>query len=540
MFWHIGPSKKFVLLLLWVGVMLLCDNTHAQGMNLRKLLMPGDLSNLHAELEQDCQNCHTSFNKAAQNQLCLDCHEEIADDISTQQHYHGNLLSASLNTSPLVSNDVLNCQQCHTDHRGREQSLTRASSAHFDHDLTAFALVGKHASARCESCHQQAEPKREADTACISCHREEDAHKGNLGETCQDCHSAESWLEQSFDHSETTDFTLRYSHETLVCTSCHIEQQYEDTPQDCHQCHALDDVHAGGRGNQCANCHDEKDWSKAQFDHAHETEFALKGSHAKLNCKQCHRGEQLEQVAGTACIDCHQNDDTHLAQRGEQCGDCHSENTWSESTFNHSRATDFPLKGKHRELACESCHRRSTATDTPSNECIDCHRSQDIHEGNQGENCARCHSDSSWVGKVAFEHDLTDFPLSGLHALTSCEECHVSKPYRGIANQCLDCHEADDIHELSLGKSCETCHTSNGWSLWVFDHNEQTDFTLDGKHADLSCSGCHREPVKRKVNQNSLCVSCHRDDDIHDGEFGRYCESCHNTQNFDQISHIRR
>ena len=162
-----------------------------------------------------------------------------------------------------------------------------------------------------------------------------------------------------------------------------------------------------------------------------------------------------------------------------------------------------------------------------------------MHQGQQGSQCEKCHNEESWKGKVRFDHDLTKFPLIGLHAVTPCEECHAQATYKDTPTACVKCHETKDVHKRTLGTACETCHNPNDWRLWRFDHNRQTKFTLDGAHADLSCAACHTQPLQTAEKLPSDCVSCHRDDDVHNGSFGPLCGRCHNTKSFREIDVIR-
>ena len=50
----------------------------------------------------------------------------------------------------------------------------------------------------------------------------------------------------------------------------------------------------------------------------------------------------------------------------------------------------------------------------------------DVHKGQVGKKCERCHNQSGWTKEVFFDHDLARFPLIGIHAITPCEECHLS------------------------------------------------------------------------------------------------------------------
>lgn len=523
------PLWPLTVLLFIVFNSLSTSDVNAQSLNLKKLLMPDALSASHAHLEADCGNCHVGFKKEAQSALCLDCHEKIQSDLKNNSGYH----------SSLTTQEKSECQQCHTDHRGRTSSLTTLSASAFDHDKSDFPLIGKHIALNCAACHKPSEDgkikmKRDTEQNCVSCHREDDRHETQLGESCQDCHTAKNWQDTTFDH-DTTEFTLLGKHKNTRCAACHADQYFKNTPSTCYSCHLLDDIHKGKQGTQCNDCHQETDWAEMDFDHNTQTDFKLLGTHATAACAGCHKDSQFEAIKKTQCVDCHRNDDIHLNQRGSECKNCHNEKRWGDSTFSHDRDTDFSLKGQHQSLHCESCHSTNPYQDTLNNTCIACHQSNDIHKGKQGKNCARCHSESSWIEDVVFDHDLTNFPLIGLHAVTACEQCHVTKPFQAIENQCVDCHSTQDIHKKSLGSACHNCHTPNGWDIWRFDHNTETHFPLDGAHADLECSACHNTPTNDRVKAISQCVNCHKNDDKHDGEFGRRCDKCHQTNRFDQL-----
>ncbi|MEH6910590.1 MAG: hypothetical protein V7459_08375, partial [Oceanicoccus sp.] len=95
-------------------------------------------------------------------------------------------------------------------------------------------------------------------------------------------------------------------------------------------------------------------------------------------------------------------------------------------------------------------------------------------------------------------------------------------------SSCSACHQNDDSHKGSLGDDCSQCHTPNDWTLWLFNHNQQSDFMLEGSHQDLQCQLCHND----QQPLNKQCSSCHREDDVHRGSFGRQCQHCHNETSF--------
>jgi hypothetical protein len=229
----------------------------------------------------------------------------------------------------------------------------------------------------------------------------------------------------------------------------------------------------------------------------------------------------------------------HEGRNGARCEDCHGSAAWKPATFDHDRATKFPLRGGHRRTSCESCHTGSLHEQKLETTCVSCHRSQDPHQGQQGDDCGKCHGENGWKEKVAFDHELVRFPLLGLHAVVACEECHASAAFRGTDRTCVGCHAKVDAHERRLGQACEACHNPNGWKLWKFDHATQTSFALHGAHESVSCESCHREPVTGKISLSKTCFSCHVADDPHRGGFGRRCEDCHVEGGWDDLSRVR-
>lgn len=509
--------------LLCVMAMMLLVHKPAAAIDIESLVMPGKLIEGHAKYEKECRKCHRPFSKEGQSRLCLDCHEEVDEDVKQKRGFHG-----------LGGLGDTRCSTCHEDHLGRDANVMQFSRETFDHDLTDYPLEGGHAGVECGACHKQDEKFREASSVCHDCHKDDDVHKGNLGEKCEDCHKTRGWKKQDFDHDET-DFKLRGKHEDVACNSCHPNQRYEDTPTRCVDCHILNDIHAGRYGKKCNDCHRESEWKKIVFDHDKNTEYPLTGKHRDVACDTCHGGDLYDEDIGTDCVSCHRNDDQHRGQYGEKCDSCHRTAGWGKTKFNHDSETDFPLRGKHSDLLCSACHRGELEQEELGTECVDCHKDNDVHEGKQGEACANCHNEQGWGGEIRFEHDMSNFPLIGMHAVAPCEACHLSAVFEDASLECNECHSDDDVHELKLSPRCEICHNPNAWSLWEFNHNEQTEFVLDGGHEGLVCEACHTQPVKKKISQSMSCNACHRDDDVHEGRFGRFCERCHNTESFDTV-----
>lgn len=492
----------------------------AQAAQIETLVMPGPLIEGHAEKESECTQCHSRFSPKAQNNLCLNCHDKVADDIKAATGFHGKMQFS----------DSDSCALCHTDHKGRKANIVNLDRELFNHDKTDFPLRGGHNNQRCESCHESGKRWREAPSECHSCHKKQDVHKGRLGTDCASCHTPQRWLQQRFDHSKT-DFPLRGAHENTQCSACHPNQTYKNIPTQCNSCHAGNDVHRAGYGTQCATCHTPERWKSTRFDHD-KTRFHLQGAHADTACSSCHAPAVKAQGLTQSCNSCHAVDDVHRGRNGQQCADCHNSQSWKKTLFNHNKDTQFHLAGAHADAACNSCHAGGVKKNARVRECKACHNQDDAHDGKMAGDCASCHKPSGWNNDTRFDHDLTGMPLYGMHALATCESCHKNNEYVPLPLACDSCHSKQDKHKGALGSACGSCHNANDWKLWNFNH-DRTDFPLSGKHNGLTCASCHQQAPASATPQ--ACISCHQADDVHQGGFGRNCERCHSSDSFNHI-----
>lgn len=128
--------------------------------------------------------------------------------------------------------------------------------------------------------------------------------------------------------------------------------------------------------------------------------------------------------------------------------------------------------------------------------------------------CESCHTASAWKPirkKPEFDHNKTGYPLRGLHATVTCDECHAHPVFANVGRNCQDCHA--DIHRRRNGAQCDLCHRVAGWQVSVHSMNEHQDrFPLIGAHAIADCYSCHTAGAIGKFNRQGLsteCVSCH-------------------------------
>lgn len=460
-------------------------------------LSPGDLTRAHAALEgiSNCTQCHVLGDKVS-NEKCLDCHKAIRTRVQQGRGYH-------------VSREVKGkeCASCHSEHHGRKFEMVRFDEETFDHKLTGYALTGAHQRIDCRQCHKpdfvdHTDIKNPSttflglDDACLSCHT--DQHQGTLSSDCAQCHVTDAFAPASkFDH-DRANFALLGKHEDVDCAACHQTEM------------------RNGR----------------EFQVFTGLEFA--------NCNACH-------------------DDPHTNNLGTNCKACHTENSFTDfsatSRFNHN-TTNFPLKGKHKQLDCKTCHTLDATPQTifqdrlgvAVNDCNTCH--DDVHEGKFGLDCASCHNENSFTASInldAFNHNLTDFALEGRHQTVDCRECHVSESFTEPLpfNTCNACHV--DYHEgqftaANAGKDCASCHDVFGfeYSLFSIADHETTAFPLEGAHMATPCFACHQsDDTWQFASLETECVSCH--EDIHAGFIAstfypdRDCRACHITDTWQKL-----
>ena len=518
---------KFIF---YIVLLVTMSSQSVMASELEKLVMPGELARVHEKFETNCEECHQSFNKIGQNELCMNCHDHanIKNDVAKGMGYHGRIKNMK----------NIECNTCHTDHHGREASIINFTPGTFDHNKTDFTLKGKHTGIECKACHLSDKKYYEADKKCVDCHGKKDPHKDKLGKKCESCHNEKRWNEILYDHEKNTDFDLLDKHKEVKCDVCHVNNKYKDTPKNCYACHYVNDIHNGSQGKKCDSCHSVKSWETIKFDHDKKTKFPLKWKHADISCVSCHVSGGYKKKLKKNCISCHKPDDTHKGQYGKKCETCHAEKSWKSVTFNHDKDTKFNLEGIHKKLLCNDCHRSGLTKLKDKVDCYDCHKANDVHKGEQGKQCDQCHSVQGWNKELSFDHGLSAFPLMGQHSVIVCEECHIDRDYKKTDKECNACHKNNDEHEGRFGANCELCHNPNDWGIWLFDHNEQTDFTLDGAHEDLACNDCHTQASDSGVRVIETCEGCHRNDDVHRGEFGRHCQRCHVTSSFrDEIKY---
>ncbi len=508
---------------------------------------PGELSKGHRDLEgiDNCTKCHPA-GKALSQEVCLDCHTELAPRVQKGRGFHGNI----------PSGDQRNCENCHKEHLGADFELVdwgKPGKKAFNHTKAGWPLKGKHAEVECVKCHEprlitdaailkllKKNPKRDtylgAPTDCEGCHFDE--HRGQVEKRggCENCHVEKAWKPAVGFNHDKSDYPLKGKHQKVECIKCHIKLEDEVTPKTafpapvnktyfkyapidhktCLACH--EDVHQGRFGEKCESCHVVEDWhlirdgSKQTAFHE-KTRYPLRGEHVDVSCRACHgpfpgQPARFKNMQFEKCTDCHF--DAHVGQlsrtakgpKGPDCASCHAVEGFTPALFSIAthQKTKYALEGAHVTVACNACHKKTPALESkvPATTVAVLKRQK---------------------RPVLF----SSFAITFSKPTDKCETCH------------------DDIHGGQFDKNnkggCVSCHQVESFAKLKFDHDKDSRYPLTGKHRDTKCNACHLAPAPDDpVRYKPLtmdCWGCHAD--AHAGQFAvkpgqaTDCTRCHDT-----------
>ncbi|MDO8281562.1 MAG: hypothetical protein Q7U10_02885, partial [Thermodesulfovibrionia bacterium] len=558
------------------------------------MISPGQLSKSHSELTgiSNCVKCH-SLSGGIEDSSCKSCHKKLMGRINSDKGFHAKVEGK--------------CIDCHKEHKGEDYDIVQLNKEAFIHSKTGYVLLDKHKT-DCNKCHKEKKTYLGLSPECLNCHA--DVHRKKLSEDCIRCHTFTGWKDVRFDHDKSPAFKLTGRHREAKCEKCHPRETVEEKPgyrdkaysvpnfrvagnfKECSGCH--EDVHKGKlKEKTCSRCHSTEGWTKTTVDHndAKLTDFRLEGKHEKVECKKCHKKEDIigknkkiaisnfSPLKNKECSGCHE--DIHKGKLKEKtCSKCHTTEGWEKAKVDHNDAklADFRLEGRHEKVECRLCHKKEKVSvsvngkeekidvrilkPVKSGLCSDCHF--DIHrEQFKGKKCDSCHTVKNEWKEETFSHasnEYTGYKLEGKHEKVECEKCHKKAEvsfkefgkdkkiaigdFSHVENkECSGCHE--DIHKGKLKeKTCSKCHTTEGWEKAKVDHNDAklTDFRLEGKHEKVECELCHQKEKVTiaagkdklirdlKPGNSGLCSDCHFD--IHREQFkGQKCDTCHTVQN---------
>ncbi len=378
---------------------------------------------------------------------------------------------------------------------------------------------------------------------------------GKIDITCETCHSTESWelrRDAVFNHN-STGFPLMGKHRFVECGTCHTNLVFSQQSPECKSCHT--DIHSNELGQECLRCHTMDSWVITDMKQKHQqTRFPLVGQHALADCETCHKEAAGRKFAGTplTCISCHKSEYEETVNPNHvtsgfpvDCSTCHkiTSPVWAGS-FDHNM-TDFPLTGAHRSVLCNQCHENNQFV-SRSTECYSCHQNDfattllpNHMTGGFSHDCRSCHNTNAW-SPATFDHNATNFPLTGKHRLTECQSCHKNGDYQITFTSCNQCHQNDYQTAVNpnhvagnFSRECQTCHSTSGWTPATFNHSA-TNFPLTGSHVSVNCITCHTNGNYQLTYTD--CYQCHQSDyqaptdpNHVSANFSHNCTQCHNT-----------
>lgn len=210
---------------------------------------PGQLSQPHAFLENNCAACHTPV-KGVEAKNCIVCH---ADNTAVLQRQPSAFHA-----------DIGECAACHREHQGRVASTTKMDHAALGHigckqlesrsspppDMEKIKrwLANSTSRPKLANTHLAAE---EALLNCATCHSTKDRHRGLFGKDCAQCHATAKWTIPEFRHPSSA---------SQSCAQCH------QAPPSHYMMHfkmvSMSVAHMEKADvNQCFRCHQTTSWN---------------------------------------------------------------------------------------------------------------------------------------------------------------------------------------------------------------------------------------------------------------------------------------
>ncbi len=208
----------------------------------------------------------------------------------------------------------------------------------------------------------------------------------------------------------------------------------------------------------------------------------------------------------------------------------------------------------HAEIAgnCAACHVPPWGRETMATRCLNCHTAigEQLAAGrglhgklSAGRRCRDCHSEhkgahADLTSLAHFDHDRTEFPLTGKHRSVDCQACHAGNVFRGTPRTCVSCHAEPTVHRGRFGTACADCHSTTTWQGATFRHTFPlqhgsrrgrkntcaTCHTKEGDYRSYTCYNCHahqpekteRKHVRKGISDFQSCVRCHADGRKHE------------------------
>lgn len=377
-----------------------------------------DLTQYHAEVAQNCEQCHVSaeihnpghLQAAADAAVpnCVDCHGG-----------HAVAPVAAMQADPVGT-----CQQCH-----------QAFDDPVIGDVHAELVANFDAGQSCETCH--ASTPQSEDAKCQTCHS---LLRSQLtlpsGDTVE-LHVNPADIVNSM-HGEQVIQGVQYT--TLRCTDCHQEQGLWGFPHQPIDAETRRDLTISMQ-NVCQDCHTEIFELNADGIHA---QHIIDGDLQAATCADCHGNHLIL------------DPDEPRERVSQTCGNCHADINTQYATSVHGAA----LLGEDNP-------------DVPV--CTDCHGVHNIPDPTTAafrlsspQMCGHCHADREMMAKYDISTDVFDTYVADFHGTTVTLFEQQSPDEETNKAVCYDCHgvhnilpatdENSQIIKANLLVTCQQCH----------------------------------------------------------------------------------
>lgn len=243
-----------IVSLVFVGLFYARMGTPMAANTWQRLVNPGELSIVHASLEQNCAACHTAI-MGVDSTKCILCHATEESLLQRQPTaFHAN---------------VQECRPCHLEHQGHVRKPTNMdhralakiglfSLPSNEDSLGAAGRVRWHLtnwlehsdSLRASPLTNRHVAPEEAILNCATCHKNDDRHFDLFGQDCAACHATQAWSLPEFQHPPG---------DSRDCAHCH------QAPPSHYMMHftMISQKVAGqprARVDQCFLCHQTTSW----------------------------------------------------------------------------------------------------------------------------------------------------------------------------------------------------------------------------------------------------------------------------------------
>lgn len=399
------------LWLLWLALTLSGFGYFAYAINVelspaKRMVLPGETTHGHYQIELACDACHTKFMGVAQD-ACTRCH---AEELKAEKDTHpASKFNDPTNAARLALLDAQDCVTCHREHvpnRTLEMGLTLPQDYCYHCHEDIASQRPSHVGMAHETC---------ATSGCHNYHDNKALYENFLATNCDQPQvlndatvAARNFLRQWESHLAKTPRALLTTDadgpsDLLVqpiveewATTAHAAAGVNC--RGCHESTTSGDDQVTQWSNKigidaCQSCHEQESESFLNGRHGMRIAVGMsamtpslarlpmheKSSHKQLDCSACHAAHRYDTqfAAVEACMDCHKDEHTNhytqsihyqlwkeeLAGRAEpgtgvSCATCHMPRIQDGEKVHVQHNQNYNLRPNEKMIrsVCMSCH----------------------------------------------------------------------------------------------------------------------------------------------------------------------------------------